>query len=214
MTDNASPEEVLSFWFGENPNTAEAVGSLVGTWFGGGPAFDDAIRASFGALPDAGLAGELDGWRADPQETVALVLVLDQFPRNLFRGSAQSFRYDARGLEIAKHAIERGWDQEVTPLEALFFYLPFEHSEDLADQQRCLRLVESLVGRVSEGLRPSFEGFVSFAERHLAVVERFGRFPHRNEALGRTSTAEEEAFLSGGGDTFGGESGDNERTRG
>ncbi len=204
MTRTASPEDVLSFWFGENPDTADAVGALVGKWFGGGPAFDEAIREPFGDLPEAGLAGQLDEWRADPRGTVALVVVLDQFPRNLFRDSAESFRYDALGLEIARDAIERGWDQQVSPLEALFLYLPFEHAEDLADQQHSVRLVQSLGGRVPDELRPSFEGFVSFAERHLAVIERFGRFPHRNAVLGRPSTPEEEAYLAGGGDTFGG----------
>ena len=138
---------------------------------------------------------------------MALILALDQLPRNLYRGEAKAFGFDARALEIALAWIEAGHDERVPPLLSAFGYLPLEHAEDLAMQRRCVSLFAALatrVGRVEPAQREQFDGFKSYADRHLAVVERFGRFPHRNALLGRESTEEERAWLDSDGETFGG----------
>ena len=196
-------ESVLHFWFGDDQESPEAIGLLAGRWFGGGPSFDAEIRDRFEGLPPAGLRGELDDWLREPRSLLALILVLDQFPRNLYRESAQSFAHDARALEIARGAVDRGVDAKLTPLEATFLYLPFEHAEDREDQRRCVALFGQLASRSAEPLRPQVESFLAYAEQHQVVIERFGRFPHRNKSLGRPSTPDEIAYLESGGQTFG-----------
>ncbi len=172
-----TPEEILSFWFEENGEEQ---------WFGKDPAFDAEIRARFGAAYQDALAGRFDAWRADPRSCLALVTMLDQFPRNMFRESPRSYEADAKALALAREAVAAGRDAALTPNERLFLYLPFEHSEDLADQRRSVELVAGMGGD---------ERHLDYARRHLVVVERFGRFPHRNAVLGRESTAEEVEFL-------------------
>jgi uncharacterized protein (DUF924 family) len=162
------------------------------------------VGGRFGELPERALAGELDAWNAQPRSALARVLVLDQFPRNLYRGTAQCFQYDPRACEVAVMALERGYDSELTPLEATFLYLPLEHAEDISTQDRCVSLFRRLLDRAAVGLRPQFENFLAFAIRHREVIDRFGRFPHRNAALGRPTTNNERSFLESGGDTFGG----------
>jgi steroid delta-isomerase-like uncharacterized protein len=132
------------------------------------------------------------------------VIALDQLPRNLFRGSARSFAYDGLALEAAEAALGAGFDRELHPLEAGFLYLPFEHAERLDAQQRCVESMEALEARGGPAHRGMLAEWADYARRHRAVIERFGRFPHRNVALGRISTAAERAYLAGGGDTFGG----------
>jgi uncharacterized protein (DUF924 family) len=183
-------DEVLAFWFGDAP------GSSRREWFVKDAAFDAGIRERFGALHAQAVARQLDGWRAHPRTLLALVIVLDQFSRNLHRNDARAFAADAYALECASQAIARGDDQAMLPVERQFLYLPFEHSESLADQQRALELMRALDG--FEATKDVSE----WARRHLVIVERFGRFPHRNAALGRESTAEEREFLSQPGSGF------------
>ena len=197
-------EEILHFWFGDSLDSLDSVALRRELWFVRSDAFDRSIEAHFGTLPDRALRGEFDGWSGEARPALALVLVLDQFPRNLYRGSPRSFEFDWKACEIALRAIEAGLDQKLHPLEASFLYLPLEHSEDLLLQERSVDLYEELVSRAPPDLRPMFEESVAYAARHRAVIRKFGRFPHRNAVLRRRSTGEEVAYLESGGETFGG----------
>jgi uncharacterized protein (DUF924 family) len=179
MASIASPQSVLAFWREAGPDK----------WFKKDTAFDDEIRRRFLPAYEAGLRGELADWEATPDGALALTLVLDQFPRNMFRGSARTYAADPLARAVADRALARGFDNAMPLRDAQFFYLPFEHSEDLADQERCCELFRAAGD--AEALR--------WAELHADIVRRFGRFPHRNAILGRTTTPEEQAFLDGGG---------------
>lgn len=176
--------EILGFWFGHlSPEQ----------WFESDAAVDAAIREHFGDLQKRAAAGACDDWQETPEGALALVIVLDQFPRNLFRDTAKAFATDARARAVARRAVDRDFDMILPEARRQFLYLPFEHSEEIADQRLCLRLARE---------RTSDVRFIDYAERHLKVIERFGRFPHRNKALGRESTEEEEEFLASGGGPF------------
>lgn len=185
-----APRDVLDFWFGAVDEPREA-------WFRKDAAFDDTIRDRFGALIDAALAGGIDGWAASPDGALARLVVLDQFTRNVFRGSARAFAGDALALAGARAMVAHGDDLHLPPLRRVFAYLPFEHSEDMAMQRESVRLFEGLAA-----LRPSLAGYADYAHRHAEVIERFGRFPHRNAALGRVSTDDETAWLALPGSGF------------
>lgn len=178
-----SPIDLWRFWFEEIPSAS---------WFRKDPEMDAALAARFGHLPDLALSGALDGWMEDGLGAVALVLALDQLPRNLRRGRPEAFACDARAREVASAVIRRGLDLERSVHERVFLYLPFEHSESLVDQERAL----TLFGELGDPM------FLDYARRHHAVIARFGRFPHRNAALGRVSTEEEAAFLLTPGSSF------------
>ena len=203
--DSTTPEAILAFWFGDDSNALDTLAGMqarAGIWFASNAEFDAAIRERFADLPERARAGEFDAWRAEARSTLALVLVLDQFPRNLYRDSALSFSFDALAYEVVVGGLARGFDAQLSPVEAVFLYLPFEHAEDSDAQHRCVALFEGLLGRCAVKLRPQFEAFLSYAARHCDVVEKFGRFPHRNRLLDRTATEEEAAYLESGGDTF------------
>jgi uncharacterized protein (DUF924 family) len=186
---------VLSFWFGDA--SERALGRPREAWFRKDPALDAAIRSRFGALVDEALAGGPAGWVAsDDDDALALLVVCDQFPRNLFRGDARAFALDARALALARRLVAEGRDARMRPVERAFVYLPFEHSESLADQRESVRRFGALRGDPDAG------GYIDWAVRHFEVIERFGRFPHRNDALGRVSTAQEIAFLAQPGSRF------------
>ena len=175
--------EILEFWFGAGGRER---------WFGGGPELDALIRDRFAATIEAAAAGALDHWVASPDGAVALCVLLDQFPRNAWRGTPRAFACDALARRVAAAAIAAGHDRHLPPERRLFLYLPFEHSEELADQERCCALMAEL-GDAS---------WLDYAQRHRAIVARFGRFPHRNAILGRVSTPEEAAFLLEPGSSF------------
>ncbi|MBX9844171.1 MAG: DUF924 family protein [Xanthobacteraceae bacterium] len=177
MTDTA--DAVLAFWRSAGPDK----------WFKKDTAFDDEIRARFLKSYEAAVRGELAAWGETREGALTLVIVLDQFPRNMFRGSARAFEADPLALAVAARAIERGFDLQLPVQERAFFYLPFEHSERLADQERCCALFRT-TGDAE---------LLKWAELHADIIRRFGRFPHRNSALGRTTTPEEQAFLDNGG---------------
>lgn len=174
---------VLDFWRDAGP----------ARWFGKSDTFDADLRARFEAAHHAAARGELDAWAATAEGALALLLVLDQFPRNLFRGSAHSYATDGKARAIARAAIAAGHDVQTDAELQMFFYLPFEHSEDLADQHRAVALFEALCERLGD------RALMKWATLHRDLIQRFGRFPHRNAALGRETTAEEQAFLDGGG---------------
>lgn len=186
--------EILRFWFGE-PGSPEE-GKPRKLWFRKDPAFDQQLRQRF--LPDYQRAavGELAAWKTSPDSCLALILLLDQFPRNMFRGTPQMFATDAQALEIARHALSQGFDQTRRSVERWFIYLPFEHSEALADQEQCLELFRQLEGD------PESAGAIASAVKHFEILQRFGRFPHRNVILGRPSTPEEAEFLQQPGSSF------------
>ena len=207
MVDLASPERaeaLLALWFPADLDDPDAVEAACGAWFGASAELDARLARDFADLPVRATAGELDAWKATPRGALARILCLDQLPRNLHRGDARAFACDAAALEAATEAIESGFDAALHPLQATFLYLPFEHAESLAAQHRCVELFGGLCDRAPDELRARFDGFVDYARRHLAVIETFGRFPHRNAALGRTSTGQEQRYLDGGGETFGG----------
>ena len=179
--NDPSAAEVRRFWFDEHPKD----------WFVKNPAFDAEVRRRFLALHAAASAGRLSHWADEAHSCLALVIVLDQFPRNMFRGTARAFASDPLALESARLALERGWDRGMLPVEQLFVYLPFEHSESLADQDRACELMKDFSAEQRD-----------YAERHRDIIRRFGRFPHRNAQLTRQSTPEEIEFLKLPGSGF------------
>ena len=187
-------QAVLDFWFGKADS--EGFGKPIKAWFIKSDTFDQAIQNQFGRLLEQAILGELDDWQEQPLSCLALVIVLDQFSRNLFRKQPQAFAQDAQALTIAKRAIAQGFDQQMLPVQRLFFYLPFEHSEAIADQIESLRLFNTLANE------PGCESFIRYAQKHYDVIEKFGRFPHRNEILGRFNTPAEEEFLKQPGSSF------------
>lgn len=189
------PADILAFWFGspDEPGYCQPRSE----WFRKDAAFDESIRSRFLPAVEAALAGGLADWTDSPQSLLALVILLDQFPRNLFRGTARMFAGDTRARQLADQALAQGWDRGMTAVQRVFLYLPFEHSEALADQERSLALFAALAAE-----HPGNDGFLDYAQRHHAVIARFGRFPHRNAALGRSSTTEEGDYLAQPGAGF------------
>ncbi|WP_088893982.1 DUF924 family protein [Leptolyngbya ohadii] len=196
MTLNPAAAEVFSFWFGESgEDTSYAARRKL--WFGKAPEFDRAIADRFRSLTEQATAGELDSWQRTPQGALALLILLDQFPRNIYRGTPQAFGSDLKALAVAKTAIDRKFDQELEPIQRIFMYLPLEHSEMSTNQARSVALFKQLAADSPE-LQDTFD----YAIKHQVVIDRFGRFPHRNEILGRESTAEEVEFLKQPGSSF------------
>jgi uncharacterized protein (DUF924 family) len=184
-------ERLLAFWFADGPEAWRQA------WFVKDEGFDAACRDGFGALVVPAREGALDAWAATPKGALALMLLLDQFPRNLFRGSAEAFASDGHARAVARHAVLRDrFDLALTPVERIFLYLPFEHGEAQQDQDLSVALFEGL--RDVAAMRAP-GGTIDYAWRHRAVIRRFGRFPHRNAALGRDSTPAERAWLDAGG---------------
>lgn len=195
----AQPAEVHAFWFGPDGGAGSAAGFRP-EWFRKDAAFDASIRARFGPLVERALTLPADAppaWGAGPADLLAEILVLDQFPRNLYRGQARAFAGDARALTLALALIGRGDDRRLRPLERLFAYLPLEHAEDLALQDRSVALFGALAAEDAE-----FGEVLDYAERHRDVIRRYGRFPHRNAALGRASTPAEVEYLAQPGSGF------------
>ena len=197
------PLQVHKFWFADSLDGAEELSVQKSNWFKGPPSFDNKIRARFGTLPTSAVHGELEHWHHDRISTLCLILVLDQFPRNLYRGLARAFEFDALGLKTALSALDRGFHCELHPVEAVFMYLPLEHAENPNLQDRSVALFESLNDRAPAGTKDYFRSAAESAQLHRDIILRFGRFPHRNLALGRRSTVEEQHFLDSGGETFG-----------
>lgn len=175
------PEEVLSFWLGAGPEA----------WYRQDDAFDAEIAERFGDAWESGAKGELDeSWATNPRGALALIILLDQFPRNMFRGQAMAFASDGRALSAACYAIDRGWDMRIDPPARQFFYMPFMHSERLTDQDHCVRLMAE---------RMPGEDSLLHARAHREIIRRFSRFPYRNEALSRETSRVEREFLEEGG---------------
>jgi uncharacterized protein (DUF924 family) len=195
-------EEVLRFWFGELSADGLADEAHAKRWWLHDPAFDAQVRERFAALYAAVTVGEHESWLESARGALAYVIVLDQFSRNLFRESPQAFAQDARARGAALSAIDRGFDRHLALDERGFLYMPLMHSEELAQQDRCVALFTAFRDELEGDARERVAGSLDFAERHRAIVQRFGRFPHRNHALGRSSTEEELQFLKQPGSSF------------
>ena len=192
MTHQSTGAEVLLFWFGGPPERGKAHKR----WFVKDAAFDREVRERFLPLYEEAAAGKLAHLKESAADCLALIVLLDQLPRNMFRGTPRAFATDTLALEAARHAHASGFDRGMLAVERLFFYLPFEHSETLADQDLACELTRPL-----DALEPSLEAY-RYALLHRDVIRRFGRFPHRNAILGRVSTPAELEFLKGPGSSF------------
>ena len=186
--------ELLQFWFGD-PMPAQFA-SARATWFTKDDAFDARVRDRFRATWEQAQKGGLDARRADAIPLLAFIVLTDQFPRNMFRGTPQAFATDGMALAAARVAVARGYDRMLPPVQRWFVYLPFEHAEDIAVQRASLRLFAGLAGEADSA------SAIDYAQRHHDIIERFGRFPHRNAVLGRVSSAAEAAFLRQPGSGF------------
>jgi uncharacterized protein (DUF924 family) len=193
----ATQAEVIEFWCGDLGSDAASYANRRKLWFRKDADTDRTIRDRFLPLYEQALSGALDDWQQSPQGCLALLILLDQFSRNLFRGSAQSFAADAKARAIAQAAIAQGFDQQLAPIQRIFLYLPLEHSENPADQQQSVALFQTL-----SDVDPQLADLYDYALRHKAVIDRFGRFPHRNQSLGRESRLEELEFLQQPGSAF------------
>ena len=203
MTDSAVVTALLEYWFADCGESLRAMQARTPFWFGPDAGRDRTIEATFGEASRRALAGELDSLAQSPRGRLALVLLLDQVPRNVHRGSAAAYAGDAAAMDWAATGIDHGVDQRLAPWERMFFYMPYQHAESLASQERSVALYDALAAAVDSGLRPAFDATAAFARQHRDIVARFGRFPHRNECLGRTPTPDELEFLAAGGATFG-----------
>lgn len=186
--------QILAFWFGK-PDEAD-YGKPRKVWFTKNPEFDQEVRSRFLINYQQAAAGHLDDWKASPLGCLALIILLDQFPRNMFRGQPQAFATDPQALAYAQHTVAQGFDKELLPIQRGFVYLPFEHSENLAHHRQAIKLFSTLKDY------PECASGVDYAHRHFKVIERFGRFPHRNKILGRETTPEEAEFLKQPGSSF------------
>lgn len=186
-------QEVIDFWFEElTPKD----------WFKGGDAVDETIRERFESLIEPVYQGEHDHWQSEPLGRLASIIILDQFPRNLYRNEARSFSFDDKALRLALEGVSREVDHQLTPHQRVFFYLPLEHSEVMEDQDLSLERFAHLVTRVAPSEAETFRAYLHYAWRHYEIIKRFGRYPHRNDILGRESTPKEIEFLKQPGSSF------------
>lgn len=183
MNHSVAPKDVLDFWFGREVKPL---------WFKKSSEFDREIEQRFVDTYYQAAAGELSNWRDRPRDCLALIIVLDQFPRNIFRNTPRAFATDERAVELTKYGLDRNYQQDLSIDERAFLFMPLMHSENKQDQQQCVELFSKL------GKENSFK----FAIKHREVIDRFGRFPHRNQILGRESTPEEKEFLTQPGSSF------------
>lgn len=187
-------QAVLDYWFGDGSDAARRQHEL---WFAGSARVDAEVRERFLPQVERAERREFDHWKERPDSCLALIVVLDQFPLMIFRGEARGYRDGDLALPVARHLVEQGFDAGYAPSQRLFAYLPFEHSEEIADQERALELFGKI--RHQPGMAMAYD----YAVKHWEVVKRFGRFPHRNEAFGRVSTPDEIEFLTQPGSRFG-----------
>ena len=196
-----SPATVHGFWFGGSAASPEVLKTHAPLWFKGGEAFDRLLTAQFQPLLETLSAGPLArDWAArGPRERLAAIIVLDQMSRNIFRGSPRAFAQDMLALHLCKEGLEAGEDRALSEAERVFFYLPLEHSEAMADQEEAVALFTRLAGEARDEFRDFAKNTLDYAHQHLDVIRQFGRFPHRNASVGRESTEAEKEWLAEGG---------------
>ena len=197
-----TPQDVLSFWFKDATESPEALARRTAVWFGNHSAFDQDCASRFTAALTEAARGGLRGWAASPRGRLALVVLLDQMPRNIHRGSPAAFMHDAQAAAHCIAAIASRQDRSLHPVERVFLYMPLQHAEDLELQLRSVEQFEALAAEAGDAWRASFIENLGYAREHHDIVARFGRFPHRNRILGRESTEEEKQYLAAGAPTF------------
>jgi len=198
--------EVRRFWFGRLPLKPDGVKDRLALWFGSGAdeqRVDDLVRSRFGALIERAAAGELAAWADSPRRRLSLILLLDQFPRHVYRGTERAFATDREALALTLSGMQAAADAALTPVERIFFYMPLQHAELRDAQEESVAAYRRLLNEAPEGLEAMFTSALESAELHRSIVARFGRFPHRNKVLGRADTPEEGAYLRGGAEAFG-----------
>src|ERR1700722_178124 len=192
---------VRDYWFGKLPLDREALDERMTVWFAGEESaplaqeHDAAIRSEFGARVEAALRGELATWADGPRRRLSLILLLDQFPRNIYRGRARAYAGDEQALALALSGMQSGADAALDPVERIFFYMPLQHSESVDVQEEAVAAYRRILGGAPQALRAPFEATLKYAELHASVIRRFGRFPHRNRVLRRVSTTEEADYM-------------------
>ena len=191
---NPRVNDILNFWFGEPQN--KEYGKPRKVWFTKNPDFDEQVRSRFYCDYEAAAVGKLDSWQTAPESCLALIILLDQFPRNMFRGQWRCYATDDKALSAAQHAVKWGFDKDMLPVKRWFIYLPYEHSENLEHQRQSVALFQQLAGE------PDSASTIDYALRHYRVIKKFGRFPHRNKILSRENTPEETEFLKQPGSSF------------
>ncbi len=203
MTQIATPDEVHRFWFADADDDPQAAGARGAVWFGSSADFDKEVRERFEPTIAAAARGALDTWRDAARSCVALVIVLDQFPRNVYRHSARAFAYDSLAFDVTKHAVEAGYLAALSIPERAFLLMAYQHVENVALQREGLVLFGQVHAEAPAEWRSFTENTLKFAQRHVGIVERFGRFPYRNAVLGRSSTPAEREYLDSNPEAFG-----------
>lgn len=194
--------DILDFWFGHATDDTIVARQQAALWWSKNAQTDATIKQQFEATTLAAAKGELNAWSLTPSGRLALILLTDQLPRNMYRDTPKAFAFDSLALGWCKQGLRQDAHLQLRPIQRVFFYLPLEHSESSADQAQCVQLFETLAGQVDAAQQATFNYYVDFARRHRAIIDRFGRFPHRNGILQRESTAEELEFLQQPGSGF------------
>jgi uncharacterized protein (DUF924 family) len=201
--DHARIERILSFWFKEHELTAPQIDGRMDTWFGEDTVFDHEIEKQFADDVEDASTGAIDYWAHQPRGRLALIILLDQFRRNIYRGTAEAFAKDKVALKLCVEGAMEKKDKGLTPIQRVFFYMPLQHAESRKVQAKSVEIFQRLAKAVSPTYRETFETIAHFAELHHDIIQQFGRFPHRNKVLGRKNTAEEDEYLSGDSPNFG-----------
>lgn len=201
--DQLRIDAILTFWFREQQLTAPQIDQRMDTWFGRDEIFDLEIRKDFAGDVERASNGELDHWSHKSRGRLALILLLDQFRRNIHRGTAKAYEKDKQALKLCVEGAIEKKDKGLAPIERVFFYMPLQHAESRKVQNRSVALFNKLASAVSPTYRETFATIAQFAELHRDIIERFGRFPHRNKVLGRDNTPEEDEYLAGDSPNFG-----------
>ncbi len=201
--DQIRIEEILSFWFMEKALSAPQIDGRMDIWFGEDSVFDEQIAKEFSDDIDKASDGKLDHWAHEPKGRLALILLLDQFRRNIFRNTPEAFEKDPAALKLCVEGAMEKKDKGLTPIHKAFFYMPLQHAESRKVQEKSREVFQRLADAVSPTYKETFETIAQFADLHADIVERFGRFPHRNKLLNRDNSTEEEEFLAGDSPSFG-----------
>ena len=199
---NEQINQILEFWFGTETDGLKIIAKQSGLWWGKDANIDDSIKNKFGAIYQSAVDEALIDWFKSARGQLALIILLDQFSRVIFRDTADAFAQDSKALRIVLEGINNNVDLDLQPIERVFYYMPMEHSEDIEIQSQCVRYYQRLVEAVPDIKKNKFQGYLQFAEKHRVIIERFNRFPHRNKVLNRISSAEELEFLTQPGSSF------------
>jgi uncharacterized protein (DUF924 family) len=201
--DLARIDQILAFWFKEQALSAPQIDRRMDIWFGEDPVFDEAIKAEFEDDIERASQGQLEYWADEPRGRLALILLIDQFRRNIHRGTAKAFSHDKLALKLCVEGAMEKKDKGLTPIQKVFFYMPLQHAESAKVQAKSVELFNKLAESVSPTYQETFLTVAQFAELHKDIIDQFGRFPHRNQLLGRANTPEEDEYLAGDSPDFG-----------